>query len=259
MSAAETWQQFAGTHLSHLGRAFPMPPYAYKNTKALLISIRTTPDTLRALVPEPLEVNSEHLLQVYIGLFNIVEPLQLRYHEAGILIPTCYEGMAGAYMPVLYLNKTLPITIGREVWGFPKFGAEVTLTEKLGVIQGSVSSLGTPLIKAEIRLTGQEKPPAVEAPTQVFLLKSIPSVQQNASPDVKQLCTAMVRDQVYTEWHPGVATLIFNSTRDDPLGAIPILETISGFYYTRDFVLDYGKVVYDYLTEPAGANDKGSS
>jgi acetoacetate decarboxylase len=202
-------------------------------------------------VPEPLEVNSEHLLRVYIGLFNIVEPLQLRYYEAGILIPTCYKGMAGAYMPVLYLNQALPITMGREVWGFPKFDAEVTFTEASGIIHGSVSSQATPLIKAEVRLAVREKPPTVEAPMRVFLLKSIPSVQQNASPDVKQLCTAMVRDQVYAEWHPGVATLTFDSTRDDPLGAIPIVETVSGVYYTRDFVLDYGKVVYDYLTEPA--------
>jgi acetoacetate decarboxylase len=158
--------------------------------------------------------------------------------------------MEGSYMPVLYLDQMLPITMGREVWGFPKFGAQVTLFEESRTIRADVSSQVTPLIKAEIRLAERENPPIVEAPTQVFLLKSIPSVQQNASPDVKQLCTAVLRDQVYTEWHPGVATLRFDSTTDDPLGAIPIVETISGVYYTRDFVLDYGKVVYDYLTEP---------
>ncbi len=251
MSTTERWQQFRGTHLSHHGPAFPMPPYTYTNAKTLVVSIRTTPETLRALVPEPLEVNSESLLRVYIGLFNVVQPLQLSYHEAGILIPTCYEGIEGSYMPVLYLDQTLPITIGREVWGFPKFDAHVTLTEESETIRANVSSQATSLIKAEIRLAGRENPPSVQAPTQVFLLKSIPSAQQNASPDVRQLCTAILRNQAYTEWNPGVATLTFGSTRDDPLGAIPIVETISGVYCTRDFVLDFGKVVFNYLTKLA--------
>ena len=251
MSTTGTLQQFAGTHLSYHRPAFPMPPYTYKNSKSLLISIHTTPEVLRAMLPNPLKANSESLLWVYIGLFNIVEPIQFSYYEAGIMIPASHGGIEGSYMPVLYLDQTLPITMGREVWGFPKFDAQVTLTEESGTISADVSSQATPLIKAEIRLAERENPPIVEAPTQVFLLKSIPSVHQNASPDVKQLCTAVLRDQVYTEWHPGVATLTFDSTTDDPLGAIPIVETISGVYYTRDFVLDYGKVVYDYLTEPA--------
>ncbi len=151
MSTTERWQQFTGTHLSHHGPAFPMPPYTYKNAKLLVVSIRTSPETLRALVPEPLEVNSENLLRVYIGLLNIVEPLQFSYHEAGIMIPTFYKGIEGSYMPVLYLDQTFPITIGREVWGFPKFDAHVTLTEAPETIRATVSSQGTSLIKAEIQ------------------------------------------------------------------------------------------------------------
>jgi acetoacetate decarboxylase len=53
-----------------------MPPYTYKKSKSLLVSIHTTPEALRAMVPNPLKANSENLLWVYIGLFNIVEPIQ---------------------------------------------------------------------------------------------------------------------------------------------------------------------------------------
>lgn len=65
--------------------------------------------------------------------------------------------------------------------------------------------------------------------------------------DVKQLVTAVLRDEIQQEVRPGDATLRLGSTAADPLERIPVLEIVQGVYFTGGFVLDYGRIVHDYL------------
>ena len=66
---------------------------------------------------------------------------------------------------------------------------------------------------------------------------------------MKQLNTAVIRGGMDSEVRPGEATLRLGSTASDPLGMIPVLEVVSGVYTIGGFVLDYGEVVHNYLTE----------
>jgi hypothetical protein len=154
----------------------------------------------------------------------------------------------GVYMPVLYLDKALPIVIGREVWGYPKYQADLSLKEEAGVVRARVISEGTTLIDAELRL-GNPIPPTNGSPNTFFLMKRIPSVTGPSLFDVKQLVTAVLRDEIQQEVLPGDATLRLGSTATDPLERIPVLEIVQGVYFTGGFVLDYGRVVHDYLAK----------
>lgn len=238
--------QFEGTHLSSRTPPYPMPPLTYENNRMLVIMIKTSPEVLRALVPEPLFVNPDGWLIIYVGELNIVSPCQTSYYEAGIMIPASDGHEEGVYMPVLYLDKTLPIVIGREVWGYPKFRAELSLSEESGVVHASVKSEGTSLIDATLHL-GDPIPPRNMSPHTIFLMKTIPSAQEPSAYDVKQLTTAVLRDEVRQEMYLGEATLRLGSTASDPLGQIPVVEIVNSSYFTGGFVLDYGRVVYNFL------------
>jgi acetoacetate decarboxylase len=240
--------RFGGTHLSSTTPPYAMPPLTYENSQMLSITLRTSPDVLRALVPEPLVVNPHSLMRIYVGLLNIVDPEHISYYEAGIQVPASYGDNEGSYMPVLYLDKALPITIGREVWGFPKFQADFALEVETGVVHTSVVKEGTTLIDATLHV-GEPVPPTASPPGAVFLLKSIPSAERSSKYDVKQLTTAVIRGSMSSEVRPGEATLRLGSTASDPLGMIPVLEIVSGVYTIGGFVLDYGKVVHNYLAE----------
>jgi acetoacetate decarboxylase len=78
-------------------------------------------------------------------------------------------------------------------------------------------------------------------------MKRIPSVTGPSLFDVKQLVTAVLRDEIQQEVRPGDATLRLGSTAADPLERIPVLEIVQGVYFTGGFVLDYGQIVHDYL------------
>jgi acetoacetate decarboxylase len=239
--------RFEGTHLSNTTPPYPMPPFTYKNNKELTITFETSPDVMTALVPEPLAVE-ESSITLYIGTFDIIEPVQISYREAGMLIPVSYGASKGSYMPILYLDKALPIIIGREVWGFPKFQADFVFRMEAQVIQVSVMKDGAMLIDATLHMAEPVAPEA-SPPGTIFLLKSIPSAEGNSRYDVKQLTTAVTRNGMRTEVRPGKATLRLGSTASDPLGTIPVLRVLSSVYAVSGFVLDYGKVVYNYLAE----------
>ncbi len=240
--------RFEGTHLSSTTPPYPMPPLTYEGNRMLTIQFRTSPEVLRALVPEPLVVNPDNLMKVYVAAFNIVDPVPYSYYEAGLLIDASDGRDEGSYAPVLYLDKALPITIGREVWGYPKFQADFVLKEQAGVIQARVTSGTASLIDATLRLT-TPIPAMNVCPRCFFLMKTIPSVTGRSTYDVKQLTTAVLRNELNKEMQMGDATLRFGSTSSDPLGEIPILEMLKGAYFTGGFVLDYGRVVHDYLSK----------
>jgi acetoacetate decarboxylase len=240
--------QLEGTHLSSRSTLYPMPPFTYENNRTLAIIFRTSQDVLGDLVPEPLVANPDGQMVIYIAALNVVSPARIGYLEAGIMIPASDGREAGVYLPVLYLDKTLPIVIGREVWGYPKYQADLSLKEEAGVVRARVISEGTTLIDAELRLENPI-PPTIGSPNTFFLLKRIPAVTGPSEFDVKQLVTAVLRDENQQEMRPGIAKLRLGSTATDPLERIPVLDIVQGVFFTGGFVLDYGRIVHDYLAK----------
>jgi acetoacetate decarboxylase len=242
-------QDFSGTHLSATSLAYPTPPFTYEGSRVVTVAFRTSPEVLRALVPEPLVPNAASELSAAIVHHHIVAPMPLSYYEAFLVIPVSHEGAAGQYIPVLYLDEAAAITGGREIWGFSKFGAEIQIVEEGGQVNASVQEGGVTLIDVSVR-PGDPVVPIPETPNvPLFNVKLIPSVEKGAPPDVLQLTATTLGDPVVTELRPGVGTLEFGSTPADPLGSIPVLEILRAVCYEYDFTLDYGEVVYDYLAE----------
>ena len=78
-------------------------PLEFVGSELAVITLKTTPETLKALVPEPLVSNSDNLLTIAIGVQKI--PKFLDYHEMYIAVPSAYNGKTGGYIPLLYLDE----------------------------------------------------------------------------------------------------------------------------------------------------------
>jgi acetoacetate decarboxylase len=242
-------QDFSGTHLAGTSLSYPMPPFTYEGSRVVSVDFRTSPEVLRALVPEPLVPNAAGELSAAIVHHHIVAPMPLSYYEAFLIVPVSHEGAAGVYMPVLYLDEAAAITGGREIWGFSKFGAEIQIIEEEGEVHASVQTGDVTLVDISVS-PGDALVPIPETPNvPIFNVKLIPSVEKGAAPDVLQLTATTLGDRTVTELRPGVGTLEFGSTPADPLGRIPVLEILRAACYEYDFTLDYGEVVYDYLAK----------
>ena len=98
--------------------AFPPGPYRFVNREYLIITYRTDPARLRAVVPEPLAVTEPVVKYEFIRMPDSTGIGD--YTETGQVIPVSFEGRKGGYTHCMFLNDEPPIAGGRELWGFPK-------------------------------------------------------------------------------------------------------------------------------------------
>ena len=98
--------------------AFPPGPYRFINREYLIITYRTDPAALEAVVPEPLTFDEPLVKYEFIRMPDSTGFGD--YTESGQVIPVKFKGQEGGYSHAMFLNDGPPIYGGRELWGFPK-------------------------------------------------------------------------------------------------------------------------------------------
>jgi acetoacetate decarboxylase len=114
--------------------AYPPGPYRFRDREFLIIAYRTDPDKLRALVPEPLEIDEPIVKYEFIRMPDSTGFGD--YTETGQVIPVSFRGRKGGYSHCMFLNDEPPIAGGRELWGFPKKLAQPTLRAEIDQMVG---------------------------------------------------------------------------------------------------------------------------
>jgi len=228
--------------------AFPPGPYRFVDREYLIITYRTDPAKLRALVPEPLEIDEANPLVKYEFIRMPNSTGFGDYTESGQVIPVSFQGRHGGYTHCMFLDDEPPIAGGRELWGFPKKLAKPTLHTEIDTVVGTLDygpvrvatgSMGYKHQGADLK--------AVEASLLApnFLLKIIPHVDGTAR--ICELVEYHLEDIVIKgAWH-GPAALSLNPHALAPVAELPVLEVVSSLHIVADLTLGLGKVVHDYL------------
>ena len=173
-------------------------------------------------------------------------------NEAGLLVPGILDGKpVGRCAVVWYVNRANPIVGGRQLYGWPwKDAEEVWFHDEDGKIAAGVTRYGQKII--QVKFEAQQKvEPIPERPRSVIpLLKLIPSVQQDAPPEVLQLNSLALDPDIIKELHVGKATLEFGAAPYDPFPAeIPVREIVYAESIVHDFTMGYGEGVVDDLAD----------
>jgi acetoacetate decarboxylase len=105
--------------------AYPRGPYRFIDREYLIITYRTDPEKLRAIVPEPLLPEGDTVKYEFIRMPDSTGFGD--YTETGQVIPVTFRDRKGGYSHCMFLNDDPPIAGGRELWGFPKKLADPTL------------------------------------------------------------------------------------------------------------------------------------
>jgi acetoacetate decarboxylase len=228
--------------------AFPMGPYRFVNREFLVITYRTDVEKLRAVVPEPLEVDEPLVKFEFIRMPDSTGFGD--YTESGQVIPVTFQGRKGGYSHCMFLNDHPPTAGGRELWGFPKKLAQPTLKAEIDTLVGELCygahriAIGTMGYKHKTADLAAVKA-SLEAPN--FLLKIMPHV--DGSPRVCEIVEYYLTDINLKGAWTGPAQLSLTSHALAPLAELPVLEVVSAVHILSDLTLALGKVVHDYLAE----------
>jgi acetoacetate decarboxylase len=228
--------------------SYPPGPYRFVDREFFVITYRTDPAALRAVVPEPLEVTEPLVKYEFIRMPDSTGFGD--YTESGQVIPVEFEGQRGGYVHAMYLNDDSPIAGGREIWGFPKKLAEPSLTVEKDTLLGTLDygpvrvATGTMGYK-HTTLDPRDVEAGLEAPS--FLLKIIPDV--DCGPRICELVRYYLDDLSVKGAWAGPAALELHNHALAPVASLPVLEVISGVHVVTDLTLGLGEVVHDYLKD----------
>jgi acetoacetate decarboxylase len=231
--------------------AYPPGPYRFVNREYLIITYRTDPARLRAVVPEPLELDAHEALVNYEFIRMPDSNGFGDYTESGQVIPVSFRGRKGSYTHCMFLNDEGPIAGGRELWGFPKKLAEPTLRTEVDTLLGTLDygpvrvATGTMGYKHHEASLAHVRA-SLEAPN--FLLKVIPHV--DGSPRICELVEYHLEDVTIRGAWTGPAALHLSTHALAPVADLPVLEIVSAIHILADLTLGLGRVVHDYLRQP---------
>jgi acetoacetate decarboxylase len=226
--------------------AFPPGPYRFVDREYMIITYRSDPERLRAVVPEPLEVAEPLVKYEFIRMPNSTGFGD--YTESGQVIPVSFRGRKGGYTHCMFLNDHPPIAGGRELWGFPKKLADPKLHAEIDTLVGTLDygpvrvATGTMGYKHHAADLDAIRA-ALTAPN--YLLKIIPHVDGSAR--ICELVEFYLEDINLKGAWTGPAALSLNPHALAPVAELPVLEVISATHILCDLTLGLGKVAHDYL------------
>src|SRR5579863_1768873 len=229
--------------------AYPPGPYRFVDREFFIITYRTDPEKLRALVPEPLLVDAPLVRYEFIRMPDSTGFGD--YTETGQVIPVSFQGRKGGYTHCMFLNDEPPIAGGRELWGFPKKLAQPSLRAEIDTLVGTLDygpvrvATGTMGYKHKAADLAAVKA-SLEAPN--FLLKIIPHV--DGTPRICELVEYYLEDIVLKGAWTGPAALSLTPHALAPVAELPVLELVSAVHILADLTLGLGRVVHDYLRQP---------
>ena len=169
------------------------------------------------------------------------------FKEMAIYVQVKYQDLEGDYEPFLYVNSPLPLTAGREIWGYQKKLADISLVHNQEAVVGKVERLDHQILKTLVvpnYIASMDEVPW--SPDGVFSLKYIPSAEEGGTP---------VRELVLTEgkftahegkFFGGPASVVYERSEIDPTFILEPTRIIGGFSGEGELYLPFGKVVHDY-------------
>src|SRR6267142_850288 len=221
--------------------SFPPGPYRFFNREYFIITYRTDPEALAAVVPEPLEVTEPVVKYEFIRMPDSTGFGD--YTETGQVIPVRFQGRKGGYTHCMFLNDEPPIAGGRELWGFPKKLASPSLRTEIDMLVGTLDY--GPVRVATATMAYKHKQAdlaatkaALSAPN--FLLKIIPHVDGSAR--ICELVEYYLEDITIKGAWTGPGALSLSPHAMAPVADLPVLEILSTVHIVSDLTLGLGKV-----------------
>ena len=226
--------------------AYPPGPYRFVDREFLIITYRTDPEKLRAVVPEPLEIEEPLVRYEFIRMPDSTGFGD--YTETGQVIPVSFRGRKGGYTHCMFLNDHPPIAGGRELWGFPKKLGNPTLRKEIDTLVGTLDYGPIRVVTGSMGYKHRQADTAaiktsLSAPN--FLLKIIPHV--DGSPRICELVEYYLEDITIKGAWTGPGALSLTPHALAPVAELPVLEVVSATHILSDLTLGLGKVVHDYL------------
>lgn len=233
---------------------FTPPPHSWNGVRSVVLPFRPDPAGLAAVLPPGLEPGDGPGLVTMLsypwGNTGRVHP----FNEAVVLVPVCFEGTQGSYVPFIYVTTDEALIAGREIAGWPKKLAEIVWDRDGDRFHGAVTRWGVTILDVDGDLSA---PPSDEAlqdllgatgskPT--FNYKLIPG--PGSEVEIEEITSTRL-EIVPSEAVVGTGRITATSSPDDPVGLLVASTTTPMVAMVSDNTIPLGEVVRRIERHPA--------
>jgi len=224
---------------------FARPPIYYKNAEAIGITYETDPDAALDLLPGGLTLPGTAMASLLFIRYpwSTLGP----YEEAILGIACLWSGESRFYIAHIVVNSDIPQAAGREIWGYPKKMASITMESEGDIVWGKMERPeGNLICTAGIRPETPVEEPAASGGGGLSL-RVIPSPEEGAPPSLAELIEVPPRNNVTLESWRGPGWASFHSNSDvDPWHRLPVKRALGASYRKYNMELGFGKVIKRY-------------
>jgi acetoacetate decarboxylase len=245
------------------GSAYAQPPYLYRDVEDCFIVYEADRAGVEALLPPGMEIADETPTCIAWARWVPYSTFG-QYHEAYVMIRASFEGQTYLYQPFILVDNEIPLTAGREIWGYAKklavfernwgggdvpYGEQMTFTVQ--------RPAGVPLMTATMvadRLADPAELAGIDAP--VLSCRVIPNSEAGKRPSVAELVRLDVPATLHkaqdgtSRLFAGRGSLSFPTVSSvDPWHLVAPKRIVECYFGVYDFDLPHGKVIHDYLQE----------
>ncbi len=221
------------------------PPLVWKDMRIQLVVYETDLENIKKVIPAPLEPRTNKVI-TWVSQFEL-GTTQGGFKEMAIYVQVKFKNYEGDYEPFLYVNSPLPLTAGREIWGYQKKLADINLTLDQEAVVGKIVRLDHQIMKTivvpEYIAQMSEIPWSRDG---VFSLKYIPSAEEGGTAIRELILTEGQFTAQEGKFFGGRASVLFERSEIDPTYKLEPKRILGGFFGQGDLFLPMGKIVHDY-------------
>jgi acetoacetate decarboxylase len=228
--------------------SYPKGPYRFIDREYLLIHYASDPDAIRAVLPEPLEPDGNHVIFEWMKMLD--SSGFGSYQESGINIAARWNGTPCNYSAMMFLDDESPTTGGREIWGFPKKIGNPDLKVIHDTLTGTLCyderevAMGT--MGYKYQSLAMDHAETLDGMRKLSVnLKFIPDV--DGGPKIAQLVGYHLTDIALKGAWAGPARLHLVPHVNCRVADLPVRKVLFGRHLVADLTLPYGEVLHDYL------------
>lgn len=221
------------------------PPLVWRDMDVHLVVYETDIENVEKVIPEPLKARTGTVI-VWHSKFTL-GTTQGAFSETAIYVQVEHDGVEGDYEPFLYVDNHLPLTAGREIWGYQKKMADIAITHDMEAVRAETTRLNHQIIKALVvprYIAAMDEIPWSSGG--VFSLKYIPSAEEGGEPVRELVLTPGKFTAQEGKFFGGPASVTFERSEIDPTYLLEPRKVVGGFFGKGDLYLPFGKVVENY-------------
>jgi acetoacetate decarboxylase len=219
--------------------------HPFRDVTKVYVLARTNPEVLGSLVQEPLTAipGDDRVLITWTRVGDMAGHPGMHYFD--LRVPTSWGDLTAVHCGIEYIDSDAGLTCGRELWGYPKRGADFVWAETEDTVTAQSSRYGNLLGTVEFVAdadapTGEDVWPMTDFDIQVRSLPRIPGQKKY---------TEIVRADFFNvdvnRTTPGrVKVSLHDAGTHDPLAQFNNLEIVAArmtrlnFDFTQSALLD---------------------